>query len=195
MELVFRFHPLASGNKPDLICFFLGFTIALQVHTEYARLSKEGEQLDNISFGQDSVNSICLNVCRSGYMYLFFSLSFFHSLHFIVSVYHSLSLHLLLILTFSLLSSIPPSLSPLSSSFHYLSLFFSPSTFMSGCRSFYIQYISLSIPFPSSYLSLPPSFSLPISLSFPTNYIHARLINFQLFFLLNNLFIFGGMSD
>ena len=52
MVLVFSSHPLASDDKSDLIWFFLGFTTSLQVHIEYVRLSKEGKQLDNISFIQ-----------------------------------------------------------------------------------------------------------------------------------------------
>ena len=42
MVLTFRLHNLASGDESDLISFFLGFATALQVNTEYVRLSKEG---------------------------------------------------------------------------------------------------------------------------------------------------------
>ena len=50
MVLTFRLHRLASGDKSDLISFFLGFATALQVNTEYVRLSKEGKQLDCIFY-------------------------------------------------------------------------------------------------------------------------------------------------
>ena len=42
MVLTFRLHHLASGDESDLISFFFGFATALQVNTEYVRLSKEG---------------------------------------------------------------------------------------------------------------------------------------------------------
>ena len=91
--LIFRLHLLASGYKSDLISFFLGFTTALQVNTEYVRLSKEGKQLDCIFSINISINSIYLNVCGSIYLYLFplsLSLSFSVS----ISPFHCLCLSL-----------------------------------------------------------------------------------------------------
>ena len=95
--------------------------------------------------------SVGLSTCISSPLplSLSLSLSLFQSLHFIVSVYHSLSLPLFI-------NFLPFHSSPLHGPLSLSSLFFlslslsfsfSPSLFLSGCRSFVILYISLSMPF------------------------------------------------